>query len=65
MFHMYKKRNSEEFELRHELRSARDLTKGITIADLEKHQAAAFELNDELALYGLVRKPGNQTRQSS
>ena len=65
MVHVYQ--NSDgAFEIRHELRSARDPTKDITIPELEKLHAEAHDLNEELALlFGLVRKPENRTKATA
>jgi hypothetical protein len=62
MLHVYRDEKTGKYEVRHELRSARDLTKSITIAELEKLYSEANELDDELALlYGEVRQPGNRS----
>ena len=61
LVHLYQNSNTGELEVRHELRSARDPSKDITIAELEKLHAEAVELDQELALlYGVVRHPESQ-----
>lgn len=58
MVHVYKAEKGNKLEVRHELRSARDPGKDITIAALERRYVEAEELDQELALlYGLVRQP--------
>ena len=37
-------------EIRHELRSARDLSKGVSVEQLEREAAALAELEEEFAL---------------
>jgi len=61
MVHVYRDEKTGKLDVRHELRSARDQTKSITIAELERLYTEANELDEELALlYGLVRQPENR-----
>lgn len=61
MVHIYREEKTGKLDIGHELRSARDPTKDITIHELEKLYAAANQLDEELALlYGLVRQPENR-----
>lgn len=60
MVRVYRNTKTGVLEVRHELRSARDPTKDMTIAKLDALQAEAEELDEELALlYGEVRQPQN------
>lgn len=62
MVHVYRDEKTGKHDVRHELRSARDPIKSITIADLEKLYTEANELDEEMALlYGLVRQPENRS----
>ena len=64
MVHVYRDDDTGKLEVRHELRSARDPARGITIAELEGLYTEANELDQELALlYGLVRQPENRRRK--
>lgn len=61
MVHLYVHEDTGETEVRHELRSAKDPSKGITVAQLEKEAAELTEIEEELALlYGLVRQADNR-----
>ena len=63
MVHVYRHVKTGTLEARHELRSARDLSKDITIAELEKLHSQAVVLDEELArLYGVFRKAEAPTR---
>lgn len=63
MVHVYRHTESGALEVRHELRSARDETKDMTIPELERLHVEASELDQELALlYGLVRQPASRKR---
>lgn len=66
MPHVYRNEVSGKLEIRHELRSARDAAKQVTIEELQRLQAEALELDEELALlYGLVRNPENHKPQTT
>lgn len=66
MVHVYQNVDTGGLEVRHELRSAIDPSKGITIAELAKQHAEAVELDEELSLlFGLVRQPENQNAKAS
>lgn len=65
MMHIYRDSGSGKIEVRHELRSARDPSKGITIAELDEWHAGAVQLDEELAiLYGLVRQPQSRSKNA-
>jgi hypothetical protein len=62
MVHVYRDEKTGKPDVRHELRSARDPIKSITIAELEKLYTEANELDEEMALlYGLVRQSENRS----
>jgi hypothetical protein len=64
MVQIYKNATSGALEIRHELRSAKDPAKDITIEELERLHGDAVKLDEELALlYGLVRQPESHIKR--
>jgi len=61
MIHIYRNLETEEHEIRHELRSVRNINKDITVDELKQQYVEATSLEEELALlFGLVRLDENR-----
>lgn len=62
MIHVYKNLETKVYEIRHELRSAKNAKKEITIDELHQHYVEATDLEEEFALlFGLVRLTENRS----
>lgn len=60
---IYRDEKTGEIVVRHEVRSARDPAKEITIQEIERRHAEAVALDEELALlYGAVRQAENRRK---
>lgn len=62
MVHIYVHEKTGEMQVRHELRSEKDLSKDVTVEQLEREAAELAEIEEELALlYGLIRQPASRS----
>lgn len=63
MVRVYVHEVTGKFEVKHELRCARDSSKGLTAERIEQEAAEAEKIEEEFALlYGQVRKPESRSR---
>ena len=61
MVQVYRSEKTGAIEIRHEVRSARDPSKDVSVEQLEREAAELAEIDEELAiLYGVIRQPANR-----
>jgi hypothetical protein len=64
MVHVYRNEADGAMEIRHELRSARDSSKGVSVEQLEREAAALAEVEEEFAiLMGALRQERSRLKE--